>query len=700
MKNVLKVMFSLILPSLALAQNEIQQDTISKKIEEIVIKNDKKSITNKNGNLKIDVANSILKSVTNAIDLLSKLPNVIIGTNKETISVVGKGNPLLYIDNQKVSINDLNTLSVDEIKSIEIINNPSAKYEAEGRVVILITRKLSKKEGFKIDITETTSIKKRFNNYLGINASIKKKKLEIKGNFNYNQLNIWERHDIKYEIPEANIISNYDVEAYTKRPQFIFGSGLFYKINEDDYFSISGNARIQKDVFGINTKTFNKQNNIENTILTRSNNDNNRVYLNSFANYSKKIKSINTQWFSGFQFSNFNQETVTLVKNRYDNNEFERTQNRNQKFDVSVISGRTDLEKTFKNEMKLELGGLFLSADAKTDLDVLSFNNMASTLSKYNFKEQNISGYSQVSGKVKKLQYSAGFRIENTNIIGKYTKESLPLIKKEYTNFFPKAQLDIPIDSSKTITINYSKTITRPNYSATNQGATYINPYFIYGSNINLDPTIKDEVATNFQYKDKSIRLSYYKNSNPVYGDFMYDNSQNILTFSQKNFDKESGFVIDFTIPFTYKFWTVNNSLSFILNKIEDQLAIQNKSKPYLYYYSNHLFKLPKEYTVSTTVWGLTTQYEGVFERRQPEFIMDLAISKTFFKKWDCTFGFNDIFKNFVYKENFTINNISSKSNYLADTHEISFGIRYSFGKIKNSEFSEKNINEDENRIR
>ena len=700
MKNVLKVMFSLILPSLALAQNEIQQDTISKKIEEIVIKNDKKIITNKNGNLKIDVANSILKSVPNAIDLLSKLPNVIIGANKETISVVGKGNPLLYIDNQKVTLNDLNTLSVDEIKCIEIINNPSAKYEAEGRVVILITRKLSKKEGFKIDFTETTSIKKRFNNYLGMNASIKKKKLEIKGNFNYNQLNIWERHDIKYEIPEANIISNYDVEAYTKRPQFIFGSGLFYKINEDDYFSISGNARIQKDVFGINTKTFNKQNNIENIILTRSNNDNNRVYLNSFANYSKKIKSINTQWFSGFQFSNFNQETVTLVKNSNNDSPFELVQNRNQKFNVSVISGRTDLEKTFKNEMKLEVGGLFLSADAKTDLDVLSFNTMASTLSKYNFKEQNISGYAQVSGKVKKLQYSAGLRIENTNIIGKYTNESLPLIKKEYTNFFPKAQLDIPIDSSKTITLNYSKSITRPNYSATNQGATYINPYFIYGSNINLNPTIKDEVATNFQYKDKSIRLSYYKNSNPVYGDFLYDNSQNILTFSQKNFDKETGFEIDFTIPFTYKFWTVNNSLSFILNKIEDQLAIQNQSKPYLYYYTNHLFKLPKAYTVSTTIWGITTQYEGVYERRQPEFIMDLAISKTFFKKWDCTFGFNDIFKNFVYKENFTINNISSKSNYLADTHEISFGIRYSFGKIKKSEFNEKNINEDENRIR
>lgn len=686
--------------NLALAQNEIKQDTISKKLEEVIIKNEKKVFTNKNGNLKVDVANSILKSVPNTIDLVSKLPNVIIGANKETISIIGKGNPLLYIDNQKVTINDLNTLSVDEIKNIEIINNPSVKYEAESRVVILITRKLSKKEGFKIDLTETISVKKRFNNYVGINASIKKRKLEIKANFNYNQLTIWEGHDIKYEIPEENIISNYDVEAYTKRPQFIFGSGLFYKINEDDYFSISGNARVQKDIFSINTKTFNKQNNIENNVLTISNNDNKRVYLNTFANYSKKIKSINSQIFSGFQFSNFNNEMVTIVENSYNNSPFKLVQNRNQQFNVSVISGRTDLEKTFKNEIKLDLGGLFLSANAKTNSDISDLINLSSIISNYNFKEQNISGYSQVSGKIKKLQYSAGFRIERTNITGKYTNEILPLIKKEYTNFFPKLQFDIPIDSSKTITLNYSKSITRPNYSATNQGATYINPYFIYGSNINLDPTINDEIAANFQYKDKSIRLSYYKNSNPVYGDFIYDNSQNVLTLSQKNFYKETGFGLEFTIPFKYKIWTVNNNFSVYLNKIQDKLAIQNVSKPYLYYYSNHVFKLPKEYTLSTTVSGMTTQYEGVFERKQSNFIMDMAISKAFFKKWDCTLSFNDIFKNFVYKENFTVNKVSSKSNYQVDIHEISLGIKYSFGKIKKSEYKEKNINDDENRIR
>ena len=119
---------------------------------------------------------------------MTKLPKIQISPDKESITVIGKGNPLLYIDNQKVMINDLNSLSVDDIKTIEIINNPSSKFEANGKVVILITRKLSKKEGFKLDFSENASFQKRFNNYFGINTSIKKKKLEFKFNFNYNQI--------------------------------------------------------------------------------------------------------------------------------------------------------------------------------------------------------------------------------------------------------------------------------------------------------------------------------------------------------------------------------------------------------------------------------------------------------------------------------------------------------------------------------
>ena len=440
MNKIIKLLI-LIVSNAAFAQVETKKDTISTKLEEITIKTTAKTFTYKNGNIKVDIANSIFNSVSNTIDLLSKLPNILINSDKKTISVIGKGNPLIYIDNQSIGINDLNLLAVDDIKSIEIINNPSSKYEANGRVVILIIRKLSKKEGFKIDFRETASIKKRFNNYLGVNASIKKNKVEWKVNFNYNQLNIWEKHNINYQVPEASIISNYDVEAYTERPQFVFGNGMFYKINDDDYFSFNTNARIQKDFFRINTQTFNKQKTIENNVLTSSDNNDSRNFINSFFNYSKKMKSINTQWFSGFQYSRFNKKINTLVKNNFNNTLFELSQNRDQEFDVSVLSGRTDIEKTFKNEMKLEIGGLILSANAKTNFNVFDMKTNAINFSNYNFKEQNNSVYSQLSGKIKKINYSLGFRIENTNVLGKFENDINPLVEKNILIFFQKPSL-------------------------------------------------------------------------------------------------------------------------------------------------------------------------------------------------------------------------------------------------------------------
>lgn len=668
-------------------------------LNEIVLKSKKKTFTNSNGNIKVDIAHSIFKAVPNSIDLMSKLPGIQVSADKESISVVGKGNALIYIDNQKVGINDLNTLSVEDIRTIEIIKDPSSKYEAEGRAVILITRKLSKKDGFETNISEVASLKKGFNNYLVMNSSFKKNKTEIKTNFSYNKLNPWESIGNNFEIPNNNITSSFIAESYTKRRQFILGGGIYYQINEDDYLSFNLSGKIQKDNDKNTTNSFIDQNNVQNNIETLNNNDENRNFLNSFVNYNKKIKSLNAKLFSGFQFSNFYQKSNSIIQNNYDNTQFNLTQNRNQKFTVDVFSGRTDLEKLFKNEMKLEIGGLYLSAVANTDFEVLDFVLNNNENSNYNFKEKNISGYTQLSGKLKKINYLFGLRTENTNIKGKYKTDEFLLIDKNYTNFFPKIQLDIAIDSTKSISLNYAKSISRPNYSSTSQISIYTNPFLVFSRNINLNPTITDEISGTFQYKDKSVKLNFYKSKDPVNFAFSYDSTTTLITFNSINFDKESGVNLEFTLPFEHKFWSSTNSFNFILNKIEDKSAVFNESQPYLYYYSNHILELAKEFDFSITGWGFTERKEGVFKKNSL-FIMNLALSKTLFKNFDCTLSFNDVFRNMNFNENFTINNIATKGIYYTDTREISLSIRYKLGKIKNSNYQEKNIDENSNRIR
>ncbi|MCM0667784.1 TonB-dependent receptor domain-containing protein [Flavobacterium tyrosinilyticum] len=698
----LKLLITLLLFCLSFmanAQNKTPKDSISNELKEVVISKEKKMFTNANGNVKIDVANSVYSTVPNPIDLLSKLPSVQIGSDRESISIVGKGNPLIYIDGQKGTISDLNALSVADIKTVEIIKNPSSKYEAEGRAVILITRKVSKKDSFKTEISEVASFKRNYNNYLGFNSSFKKDKLEWKANFNYNLRNPWENHSLEYEIPKASIVSNYDVTANSHVKEYVFGGGVFYKINEDDYLSVNINGKMRNDTFNINTFTFNQNQNEINNVFTFSDNSSAKNFLNSFINYSKKIKAIDTKLFIGFQGSNYNQHLLSLVQNNFNETDFKLSQNRDQKFNVDVFSGRIDLEKKFKNEMTLEYGGLYLKAKSKSNADIFDFEEGKSEVSDYDFKEENLAAYVQFSGKLKKIDFSFGLRTENTNVYSKFKTQVSPSIDKNYTNLFPKADLTIPIDSTKSINVNYSKSIVRPNYSSLSQIATYINPYFLYGSSINLGPAFVDELSGSFQYHDKTLKLSYYQTKDVTNPSFVFNEETNVLMITDINYKRETGFTIDFTLPFTYKFWTTTNSLIFVKSKVEDDTALLHPSKPYLYYYSNNTFKLPKDFSFVLSFWGTTKQNDGIFERKA-NFIVDLSLAKTFGKNWSCTLNYNDIFRSTSYTDAFSINNINSKAKYWVDANEISIAIRYSFGKIKDSEFKVKSVNENENRIK
>ena len=95
-------------------------------------------ITTANGNLKIDLQNPVFASIVDPMEVLLKVPNIQISPDRESISVISKGSPLIYLGNQRISLDEFKGLSIEAIESIELINNPSPKYEAEGLAVLLI----------------------------------------------------------------------------------------------------------------------------------------------------------------------------------------------------------------------------------------------------------------------------------------------------------------------------------------------------------------------------------------------------------------------------------------------------------------------------------------------------------------------------------------------------------------------------------
>jgi len=687
----------LLLASCSSFAQETENDTLNQ-MEEVVIEGNTKTFIYKNGNIKIDVANSIHKTVSNTLDLLSRLPKIQISTDREKITVIGKGTPLVYIDNQKVEMNDLEALSVEDIKTIEIIDNPSSKYEAEGRSVILITRKKSKKEGFQLVFTENAAFKKKFNNYLGLNSSLKLSKTEFKANFNYNKLNPWESNGSNYTIPAQAIESNYRVAGFTNRDKYVYGVGVYHKINEEEDFSFTTNGTYKDDDFDFSTKTNSKIGEEQNRIQTLGKSKENESFINSFLNYNKKITPWDASLFVGLQYSNYNSESFTSALNNYNETTYKPFQQTQDDFNVDVFSGRIDFEKKFKNEMTWEMGAQYSSAIAHTDLDIKNFEQDLASNSKYKLKEKNTAAYAQLSGSFMKISWMAGVRAENTRILGRYEGEPTS-VDKNYTTLFPKAELSMSIDSTKTLNLNYGRSISRPDYSSTSQGVTYINPYFAFATNINLNPSITSEIAANFQYKDKSVKLSYYENSNVINYGFLYNEPQNLLIYRPQNFEKETGYNLEFVLPFSSSFWSSSNTVSFILNKIEDTSAVIGDAKLYAYYYSNHVFKLKNDLQFSLTGWGLTSRNEGVFQRNS-YFQLDLAASKTFFKNLSCTVNYNNVFRNRTFTENFEVSKVRSNAIFFVDNCEFSIAIRYTLGKIKDSIYKEKEVNENSGRIK
>lgn len=70
----------------------------------------------------------------------------------------------------------------------------------------------------------------------------------------------------------------------------------------------------------------------------------------------------------------------------------------------------------------------------------------------------------------------------------------------------------------------------------------------LYNRNINLGPTLINEISTTFQYHDKSVKFSFTEAKNPVYNSFSFDDQNNIMTLQDVNFEKSSGFTVDFYV--------------------------------------------------------------------------------------------------------------------------------------------------------
>ena len=666
-------------------------------IEEVKISSKKKTFQILNGNISIDIANSQLNKVATSTDLLSKLPFVTLNPNGEGLSMIGKGTPLLYIDNQKVDFNTLASLSVDDIKTVEIIRNPSAKYEAEGKAVIKVILKNSKKEGYKITVNETAVFNKRFSNNFSVNYQQKKNKTEWKLNSAYNEIQHWESNGFDYSVPSKNIKSDYIIKSVTNRPQLIFGGNLYHELNDGDYLIFAMNANLRPDKGDNNTVTNYTENGLENQVLTRNHQLRHRATINSIFNYNKQLKSIDANVFTGLQYTRESNNVDYDFYDNINNSGFVFNQFRQQRYAVNAFSGRVDIEKKLKENYQLGIGASFVKAEAITN-NFTDFRNLnPSEYFKYLFNEQNLASYAEISGEKEKFSFKGGIRMEATNANGFNQILNEASIKRNYTDWFPNAEISFKQNKDYVYTLNFGRTISRPSYGDLASGGLYSSPYVEYQGNPNLFPTYTNTVSANVNLKKWALNASVYESKNPMGFSLVYDEIKNLSIFTTLNFEKETGASLGLDVPFEYKILSSQNSLSLNYSKTEDSLAVVNKSTPYLYFYTNNTLKLGKGYNFLLDGFWLTKRTQGLYDYNEM-LIVNLGLTKSI-SNFDFTLLYSDVFKQNNFIQQLSYNKIVTKGTFYGNTPTFSLGIKYNFGKVSDSQYKEKQINYTTGRI-
>ena len=649
------------------------------------------------GNLKINVANSPLSKVSNSTDLLAKLPYISINPNEEGLSMIGKGVPLLYIDNQKVDFSTISALSVDDIQSVEIIRNPTAKYEAEGKAVVKISLKNSKKEGYSLKINETAILNKRFSNNFSVNFQQKKNKTEWKINAAYNAIQHWESNGFEYSVPSKNIASDYIIKSETMRPQTVFGANYFHEFNDGDYITIGISSNLRPDKGDNNTATNYQQNGLKTNVLTLNHQVRNRASINSIFNFNKQLKSIDANIFTGLQYNRESNNVDFDFYNNVDNSGYQFSQFRKQRYAVNACSGRIDIEKKVAEDYLLSFGGSFVRAEAATNNFTDYRNSKTSDYFKYSFLEENWASYSEFSGEKERFSFKGGIRLETTDAKGFDRIINSTTLRRAYTDWFPSAEISYKAGNDYVFTLNFNKNIEWPSYGDLASGGLYSSPYVEYDGNPNLLPTYTHTISATANIKKWPVNASVYKSKNPQGFSLVYEEDRNISKFTNLNFEKETGASIGVDVPFEYKKFTSQNSISLNYSKTIDSLATVYKSTPYLYVYTNNTLKLGKGFNVLMDGSWITKRTEGLY-RYNDMLLVNFGLTKSV-SNFDFTLRYNDIFRQNTFIQELSYNKIVTKGTFYGNSPVVSFGVKYNFGKISHSDYKEKTINENAGRI-
>lgn len=646
-----------------------------------------------NGNVEVNVAGTILASSSSVNEILSRTPGVTI--NEGVISLQGKGEAIIYLNGTLIPTERLASIPTSQITKIEVIANPSARYDAGGRAVINITSKVPSGSGLNGRVSQHLTTSK----FAGTNANsfadlgYTKNKLSLsaniallKGSGRELLYTVRNRPDpAEYLNSELTTDWNRDFNVYST-----YGAGANYRFSSGSILSLSYSGN--RDRLGGTVDSRNRITTLTTDGTYGSNIDRNELRKNNtmVADFSKNTDTLGSNYFVSGQYSGYRTGNEDRIKEfggiapRYLLNTF------SQRLNIAAI--QADRTKYFTKELKLEVGARLSNVSNNSDTRFLvstdrdgPYSTDETLSSLFDYHETIAAAYSSVSAIAGKLGIILGVRGEWTSYKLSTTAGDGQDFSKDYLNIFPNLQLELPLKTGNKLRASYNARITRPRYQALNPFVTYQDPFTTIEGNPNLVPEKAHafEISTNLNRTE--IKIGYTYTIDPLGGAALRGSTPESYVLKSINRSYDHSFVAAVTRPFSIGDWwqSINTASITYGRSFDDQYDYATgKVTPQPYLYSSNTFSLRHGIKLQLLAWYLGDRYYGI-RHDNSRSIVTAGIEKTI-GKLKLGFTANDIFNHTIAEGDYNVGKTQVYYNRRFDNSYFRLIATYRFGGTEN----------------
>lgn len=690
--------------------DSIKMQPASVSLSEVVITEKRKYYEVKPDKTTLNLDRSILAAGSSMLNILSTAPGVKVNSSGDIFLRAGQ-RAGIFVNGKQVRLEGddltsyLQSLPTADVDQVELIQNPSAKYDASGGGgIINIILKKGKNIGFNGNLTTNADYGNFGKGGATFNGNYRSQKLNIFGGFGYKYVKT--DHTISnLRNVDATDITTFDTHYYStqRTPGVDYRLGTDYLINPTNTigFLIKGSDESTK--LNKQTNTYMAVNGeADSTISTLSNLKRKRDFINYNINYAGTLGHTKQTLSADADLSILNRHSEediisraypTLTSNKpvlaqsvpvYNNDTLHnsaptRIINESVKVDYSTPIGKTG---------KLEAGlkASYVKSD-NTQTFAELVNNISEPVplftSEFNYTEKKSAAYVNYSGTTNKFNYTLGLRVEHL-VSDANTPTLSRNAKLDTVTFFPAVQLNYNLSDSQQLSFIYNHRTAQPAYENLNPIVSYQDNYNYRSGNAYLRPAYIDHFQLSYAAQSKYL-ISLSATTTRDFFDFSYfeqDDNNKVLVTTKRNLKRVNNFGIKLSLPQQLtKWWDINFNPDFSYYQFKDYQGFLNKWSKDLILDLDQDFKISK--TMSAT---LNTHYESsVFyglSYNKPVFIMNPGISKKILNRAaSINLSVSDIFNTNRDRYQTMYKNLDITSYDKKETRIIHLSFVYNFGK-------------------